>query len=352
MNLKEKSNLDINSIKKAIRTSETTHERKLYIYALVLKSLKILVSSVLLITLITTLFGNESSAFAVVLFCLWLTLKNINFGYRFSTSLIILFITIFLLLVSPIMYQLTTPGVGFLINLCSLFTIYLLTVKNPMTGNAGLISFSYIFLLEAQTVKIGIQNLILLGIVSYLLLAVTLYRYHRHENDTVSFWKNFRDNGTNPDKIVWLLQLSFGISLIFYLGHSLGLEKFVWVGFAYSSLISTTSKDIKKRFKDRLSGVLLGSLVYMLLSLVFGEVLLSKFSLIVGLVLGMSGTYKYQSFFNTLGALFIAGTLYGGVESSILRVVNNFLGLIIGLIYFYFSTTFFKFLKRKSGKEA
>ncbi|MFS7391249.1 MULTISPECIES: FUSC family protein [Lactobacillales] len=352
MNLKEKISLDVNSLKKEIKNSKDEKEKRSYIYALLLKSLLILIPAVILISLTVTLFGENSSSFAVVLFCLWLTIRNINFGYKMTSSIISLFIIITLLLIAPLIYQKTTAEIGFFVNFFSLITIYILTVDNPMMGNAGLFSFSYIFLLQSKLSEMSPISIILLGLISYIILTVALYRHHKDKISDSGFFNKIKNDGIITDKNLWLVQLSFGISLIFYIGSFFNFEKLVWVGFACSSLLATYPKNLKKRFNERIIGIILGSLVYMILTLIFDELIIKDFSLLVGLLLGMAGTYKYQTFFNTLGALFLAGTLYGGFNSSIMRITDNLIGLSIGLIYFYFSQKIIEFILKNKSKTA
>lgn len=348
--LKEKISLDINTLKKEMKNSKK-REKKSYIYALLLKSLLILIPAVVLISITITFFGENSSSFAVVLFCLWLTIRNVNFGYKISTSIISLLIIVTLLLVAPLIYQKTTAEMGFFINFFSLLTIYLLTVDNPMMGNAGLFSFSYIFLLQSKLSEMSTISIILLGLISYIILVVALYRHHKDKVPDIGFFNKIKKNGIITDKNLWLVQLSFGISIIFYIGSFFDFQKLVWVGLACSSLLATFPKNVKKRFNERAIGIILGSLVYMILTLIFDELIIKEFSLIVGLLLGTAGTYKYQTFFNTLGALFLAGTLYGGFNSSIMRITDNLIGLSIGLIYFYFSQKIIEYILNNKSER-
>jgi len=60
------------------------------------------------------------------------------------------------------------------------------------------------------------------------------------------------------------------------------------------------------------------------------DTLLNAFS---GISLGLCTTYRFKNVFNCFGALALATTLFGSTNAMVLRIANNFMGLVLGRLY-------------------
>ena len=102
--------------------------------------------AVVFISILNFLFGDENSSAAVVIFCILLTVRFVDFGYCLKSSLINFFIVFVLLTFSPCIAQSVNPAWGFLINFLSIGFIVISACHEPLYGGAGLYLFAYMFL--------------------------------------------------------------------------------------------------------------------------------------------------------------------------------------------------------------
>ena len=96
--------------------------------------------------MISAVFGQEQSTLAVVLFCMLMSFRFVDFGYRVKQGIIGLGLVLLLLLFSPQLAAVLPSGWKFLCHVCSLLMIFLLTSYNRELGNPSLYSFCYVFL--------------------------------------------------------------------------------------------------------------------------------------------------------------------------------------------------------------
>ena len=77
-------------------------KRKVYVYLfIVLRSLFIVLFAICFIIFITTLFESTHKPYAVVLFCMLMSIRFVDFGYKISHSIISLAIVMLSLLTAP-----------------------------------------------------------------------------------------------------------------------------------------------------------------------------------------------------------------------------------------------------------
>ena len=106
---------------------------------------------------------------AVVLFCILLSIRFVDFGYRIGDSLLNLAAVFFLLLAAPLVTQLLSPLPAFLVHFGALSAILLMTCEHPEMGNGGLYGFGYLFLTGGMVTGPLLWKRCLLTLLGYLL---------------------------------------------------------------------------------------------------------------------------------------------------------------------------------------
>lgn len=225
--------------------------------------------------------------------------------------------------------------------------ILLLTSYEPKMGNPGLYSFSYVFL-TGTSIKLTtpqLQSRFALIVTTAIVFSIIFIYKHHAKKLNSSIKEKLFENGAFDKKNLWLLTYALGISVIILFGDIFSIRRFMWVGIAFSSLISIYEQtDIKQRLLDRIIGVVAGSILFFILAIVIPPTALG---IIGGVSLGLCTTYRFKNIFNCFGALSLAATIYGVPSASILRIENNLLGLILGLIYFVGLNFIFNYIQQR-----
>ena len=136
MNFYQAMQLDVSVCKGKIRNAANPSERHKLIAALIVKDILCVLFAVVFISILNFLFGDENSSAAVVIFCILLTVRFVDFGYCLKSSLINFFIVFVLLTFSPCIAQSVNPAWGFLINFLSIGFIVISACHEPLYGGA------------------------------------------------------------------------------------------------------------------------------------------------------------------------------------------------------------------------
>lgn len=342
MTLYESLQLDPYVLKQNIKQAKNTQEKSFFYKALLLRDILLVGFATLFIGFITSFFGSANASLAVVLFCILLSLRFVDFGYKMSHSIVSLATVFLILFMVPLISRIDLIVLKWLVNFIAILTIFVLTGSNPKMGNPGLYSFSYLFLVGTSqmldTNELKMRGLLLL--VSFVAFSIILFIKHRQKNNQISFITDFVGKNPFSKRNLWLIYYALGVSLILVLGEFVPLERFMWVTFAFSSLLSVyENKFIKERFVDRLVGVVIGSFLFGILNQFIPAAALAIMS---GLALGLCSTYKYKCVFNSFGALSTASILFGLHSSINIRIIDNFVGLALAILYYLMSKKIYK----------
>jgi hypothetical protein len=337
MTFYESLQLDPYVLKQNIKQAKDTQEKSFFYKVLLLRDILLVAFATIFIGFITSFFGTVNASLAVVLFCILLSLRFVDFGYKISHSIISLATVFFILFMIPLISSIDALAIKWLINFIGILTIFMLTGSNPKMGNPGLYSFSYLFLVGTSQ-QLNINELKMRGILlflSFLIFSIILFVKHKDKNRDISFISDFIGEDFFSKRNFWLTYYALGVSLILLFGEFIPLERFMWVTFAFSSLISGFEDDfVKERFIDRIIGVIIGSFLFGVLNQFIPAAVLAIMS---GLALGLCSTYKYKSLFNYFGALSTASILLGLQSSINIRIIDNFIGLTLAYFYYIIS---------------
>lgn len=88
MNLYQSLQLSPFELKNRMREEATRKTKNYYLMVLFLRAIMMLLFSVFFIVSLTSIFGQEQSSLAVVLLCLLLSLRAVDFGYNVKESIL------------------------------------------------------------------------------------------------------------------------------------------------------------------------------------------------------------------------------------------------------------------------
>lgn len=327
--------LDPAILKSKIRAAETVGERRRIWAAMALRSFLIVAFSIAFIAPLGSVFGTENNPMGVALFCILLGIRFVDFGYCIKDSMLNLAIAFSILLVAPVVTAFVHPLVAVCIHFAAFFTILLMTCDKPEMGNGGLYGFAYVFLTGNPVTGVLFWKRAGLTLVGYLLCGAILYFKHRNKNKDVRFRQIAAQFDMSQEKSRWQLRMALGVSLVLTLGNFFRMERFMWMGFACASLLSSYpyTVNIKERVWQRILGVVVGSALFFVVYQVTPDSMHGILGPLGGLCLGFSVDYHYKTAINCFGALMLASGLYGVHGAILLRIQHNVLGVILGFVF-------------------
>lgn len=329
--------LDPQGIKNSIKDSSDKKEKLKFKIGMFVRSLLLVLFSVLFITVLTALFGSENSPMAVVFFCIMLAVRFVDFGYCIKDELLNLAVVFLILLIAPVVACYLNPLLGFFINLVAFFAILLITCDDPKMGNGGLYGFAYIYLCGNTVFGEALINRLQLTLLCLVICGVIFYVKHKDKNQEIRFKDKLREINLSDFKYQWMIRMAVGVSVILLVGIAFNIERFMWIGFAASSLLSVYSEfpSIKKRFAERFIGVIVGVVIFFAIY----NIIPADFHYIIGplggFCLGFCVEYRHKTAMNCLGALLIASQIYGLRYSLLMRISNTIIGLIFAFLFLY-----------------
>ncbi len=339
MSIYQLMQLSTSELKNRLKNNLEKVEKRKIITAMAFKTLSTVLFAIILITVLNTLFSSKNSSVSVVIFCLILSIRFVDYGYKVRDSIIGLFIIFVIFGIGPTFFSSLHPILYLIANIISIFTILFLTCDNPYMGNAGLYIFSYIFIsgfpVHGHDLTLRIEELFF----GWSLCAIIFYLNHKSkykERGIMDVVKEFR---FNSEKYQWEILVSLGISSIIMIIYILKVPRPIWLAFACSSILCAYKDDVKNKMKDRLFGVVLGSILFPIVYSIIPESLKSNLGILSGLLLGLCTQYKYSSLFNCLGALLMASSMFGVVGAPVIRIIDNLIGCLagVGIYYLYYA---------------
>lgn len=343
--------LGIGQLKQEIKKSESKKEKGFWIWALAAKSLICVISAIIVISVLNSIFGPANSSAAVVIFCILMAVFFVDFNYRLSDSLINLGLCFALLTFGPWLAQQAGGIVGFFVNFFCLLAMFVMVAGVPIMGNAGLYSFSYIFLMGNHVIGKEFGMRIVEMFVGFLICGIVFCVRHRHKDTKRSFREMVEDFHVHNHLSIWQIRLALGVSLVLFFTQIFGLERAMWAGFACSSVLSPFESNLPKRAVQRIVGVLMGSFLFWIVYLVWPPSLRFFFGPVAGVILGFCSTYHWNTVLNCFGALLLASGIYGVGGAVGLRILNNILGAVFAVIFYYVFQWVYPRIFKKSSNE-
>ncbi len=322
-------------LKPKIASCDTKQEKLYYWSAMALRSVLIVAFAILFISLLSGLFGADNTPLAVALFCMMLGIRFVNFEYCIGDSLITLAAVLAILVLAPSAATVSPPILLIPLHFIAFFALIYMTTQRPEMGNGGIYSFAYVYLTGNPVLGEALVRRGLLALTGYLICGAILLVKHRHQHKTVRFHHVIKKFDPSTLVHLWQLRMALGVSLVLTAGQVLGVERFMWMGFACASLLSEYpySGSTATRFWQRMVGVIAGSCAYFVLYLVTPEAFHPLMGPLGGLCMGFCTDYRYKTAMNCFGALMMGTGIYGLQGAVILRIADTFLGVVFALIF-------------------
>ena len=335
MNFYQAMQLDVSVCKGKIRNAANPSERHKLIAALIVKDILCVLFAVVFISILNFLFGDENSSAAVVIFCILLTVRFVDFGYCLKSSLINFFIVFVLLTFSPCIAQSVNPAWGFLINFLSIGFIVISACHEPLYGGAGLYLFAYMFLygnpVGGHLLVLRVFEMLL----GCLLCGIIFYINHRKKDYGKTFSQIVKDFSLFDPLGKWQFQVTLGLSLGILVGELLQVDRIMWVGCACLTVLSQYGERPNKRAFQRLGGVVAGGVLFGIVYQLLPASAHSYLGIYSGLLLGLCAAYHWKTLLNCFGALLMATNIFGVKSAIILRIINNIIGCCFGVLFYY-----------------
>ena len=327
--------LDPAILKRHSAACDTRGEKGYYWTAIAVRSALIVAFAIVFISLLSGVFGADNTPLAVVLFCMMLGIRFVNFEYCIGDSLITLAAVLAILVLAPSAAAVLPPVFLIPLHFAAFFAVLSMTAQRPEMGNGGLYSFAYIYLTGNPVAGEALARRGLLALAGYLICGAILFARHRHQHKTTRFHHVVRAFDPSAPLFLWQLRMTLGVSLVLTAGQVFGVERFMWMGFACASLLSEYPYrgNTFTRFWQRIVGAVAGSCAFFLFYLLMPEALRPLMGPLGGLCLGFCTDYRYKTAMNCFGALMLATGIYGLHGAVILRIVDTLLGVTFGLVF-------------------
>lgn len=138
--------MDPSVLKRRIAACGTKGEKAFYWAAMAVRSALIVAFAILFISLLSGLFGADNTPLAVVLFCMLLGIRFVDFDYCIADSMAALGAALAILTLAPCAAAALAPVFVAPLHFFAFFALLLLTCQRPEMGNGGIYNFAYIYL--------------------------------------------------------------------------------------------------------------------------------------------------------------------------------------------------------------
>ena len=154
-------------------------------------------------------------------------------------------------------------------------------------------------------------------------MQICFYKNQKNRPYRRTFKDLFREFDVRSARNQWYLKLTLIVSSAMLIVSLLGLPRAMWAGIACMSVCLPFTEDGKMRAVDRVVFNIAGCALFLVLYLILPESGRSMIGIIGGIGVGYSAGYKWQTVFNTFGALAIAASLFGLPMALLLRTGIN-----------------------------
>ena len=326
---------------KALIKSKPKGQRGKYILNMIVRNILIVGFALFFVGGANVIFGSNNTSVAIAYFCILLQSRYVNYGYKFRDLLVNLGIMSLIFAIDNQISPNLPPLLALVANLIFISIIVFMTCHNPRLGNVAVYVDSYLFttFMSPSTNVHDFDLRVIEIIIGFVICAYSFYKHHHKHNSDVQFVDTLKTFDWKSDVTQWQLKVILGISIIIFIGQSLNIPRNFWMAIAALSILLPFGDYSKaKRVFERIGGVIVGCILFMILFYLLPPAYSSLIGPIGGFFIGFSTTYHWNSVFNCFGSLALAAAIYGPKISIELRVFNNVLGCIAALVFVIFYT--------------
>lgn len=326
--------LQLSSIgsKQLIRSTTDKKEKRRHILIYNFKVYLVMAFCVAVVTLYSMLTGNDNSVVGVTVLLALLVLRQADFGIKTTHGLFSIMGIFAILMAGPRLANILPPFGAFAVNAVSIFLLMILGCHNVIMYNHSTFVLGYL-LLYGYDVTGQAYQMRLIGLLAGMLICMAVfYKNQKNRPYRRTFLDLFREFDIHSARNQWYVKLTFIVSSAMLIVTLLGLPRAMWAGIACMSVCLPFSQDCAPRAKDRGLFNIVGCILFMALYMILPESMYSMIGIIGGIGVGYSAGYKWQTAFNTFGALAIASTLFGMPMAVALRIGINVLAALYTLV--------------------
>ena len=325
-------NDDLASLQSDLRQAETITAKAKVFAGICIKALVTLIFCILFVVAFMGVLGKENAIVGVVVLLSVLTFQKVDFGYSSAQGAAALFGIFILFAFVPPLAAVIGGITAALIMMLALLVLLIVACDRVEYQNHIVLVLSFLLLYgypvtTIEGYKARVAGLLIGGVWA----ASILYRKNRHKQSTRSLLDVIKDFDPRKKDAEWKLKLAVLVPAAMLCGELLGLERPMWIGIAAMSVLSPFEHLRPLKMFERLLGSLLGAVLFYGLTLIPG-VTPTLVGLSGGFLVGLTTSYKYQTIFNSLGALSVAMLLMGPHESILARIQDNAFAIIFVIV--------------------
>ena len=309
--------------KQLIHSTTDKKEKRRHILIYNFKVYLVMAFCVALVTLYSKLTGNENSVVGVTVLLALLVLRQADFGIQTKHGLISIAGIFMILMVGPRLANILPVFGTFAVNIVCIFLLMILGCHNVIMYNHSTFVLGYLLLygydVSGESYRMRVVGLA----VGMVVCMVVFYKNQKNRPYRRTFLDLFREFDIRSARNLWYIKLTFIVSSAMLIVTLLGLPRAMWAGIACMSVCLPFTQDCPPRAVDRGLFNIVGCALFIVLYLILPESMYSMIGIIGGIGVGYSAGYKWQTAFNTFGALAIASSLFGMPMAVALRVGIN-----------------------------
>lgn len=318
--------------KQLIHSTTDKKEKRRHILIYNFKVYLVMAFCVALVTLYSKLTGNENSVVGVTVLLALLVLRQADFGIQTKHGLISIAGSFMILIVGPRLANILPVFGTFAVNIVCIFLLMILGCHNVIMYNHSTFVLGYLLLygydVSGESYRMRVVGLA----VGMVVCMVVFYKNQKNRPYRRTFLDLFREFDIRSARNLWYIKLTFIVSSAMLIVTLLGLPRAMWAGIACMSVCLPFTQDCPPRAVDRGLFNIVGCALFIVLYLILPESMYSMIGIIGGIGVGYSAGYKWQTAFNTFGALAIASSLFGMPMAVALRVGINVISAVYTVI--------------------
>ena len=309
--------------KQLIKSTKDKKEKIRHILIYNFKVYLVMIFCVAVVTLFTKFTGSNNSVVGVTVLLAVLVLRQADFGIRTTHGLLSIAGIYLILMAGPRFTNTLTPVPAFFVNIICILLLMILGCHNVIMYNHSTFVLGYL-LLQGYDVTGHEYTLRVAGLLFGIVLCMFIfYKNQKNRPYRRTFKDLFREFDVRSARNQWYLKLTLIVSSAMLIVSLLGLPRAMWAGIACMSVCLPFTEDGKMRAVDRGVFNIAGCALFLVLYLILPESGRSMIGIIGGIGVGYSAGYKWQTVFNTFGALAIAASLFGLPMALLLRTGIN-----------------------------
>lgn len=332
MTLYQELQLSSGGSKQLIHSTTDKKEKRRHILIYNFKVYLVMAFCVALVTLYSKLTGNENSVVGVTVLLALLVLRQADFGIQTKHGLISIAGIFMILIVGPRLANILPVFGTFAVNIVCIFLLMILGCHNVIMYNHSTFVLGYLLLygydVSGESYRMRVVGLA----VGMVVCMAVFYKNQKNRPYRRTFLDLFREFDIRSARNLWYIKLTFIVSSAMLIVTLLGLPRAMWAGIACMSVCLPFTQDCPPRAVDRGLFNIVGCALFIVLYLILPESMYSMIGIIGGIGVGYSAGYKWQTAFNTFGALAIASSLFGMPMAVALRVGINVISAVYTVI--------------------